>query len=183
MFCSHKSATRDTFTCNNIGVAPQVQPYLAFWPVAPAGATTSADGNTQTFSTNGLLNLKENYATSRVDHHISQNDTLSGSWMYDRGPYTQPDALGNVTSSLFSSREMVGLEENHVFSPTLVNTARFGYSRSHGINGGVLGAINPVAGDTTLGGRGGIAAPLINICGVVTKNNILFIAFSNLLGL
>jgi hypothetical protein len=181
IYCSPNNANPGTFTCNNIGVAPQVQPYLAFWPVAPAGATTSADGNTQTFSTNGLLNLKENYATSRVDHHISQNDTLSGSWMYDRGPYTQPDALGNVTSSLFSLREMVGLEETHVFSPTLVNTARFGYNRSHGINGGIVGAINPVAGDTTLGVRPGIAAPIINLGGVVTTTNSVGSASQNLL--
>src|SRR5258706_4599429 len=181
IFCSPNNANPGTFTCNNIGVAPQVQPYLAFWPVAPAGATTSADGNTQTFSTNGLLNLKENYATSRVDHHISQNDTLSGSWMYDRGPYTQPDALGNVTSSLFSLREMVGLEETHVFSPTLVNTARFGYNRSHGINGGIVGAINPVAGAPNLGVMPWIAAPIINLGGVVTNTKPVASASQNLL--
>ena len=59
-------------------------------------------GGTQSFSTTGLLNLHENYATVRVDHHFSDKDTLSGSWMFDRGPYTQPDPLLNVTSSLLS---------------------------------------------------------------------------------
>ena len=166
---------------NQITVAPQVVPFLSFWPVAPAGATTIGNGDTQSFPINGLLNLKENYATSRVDHHFSENDTLSGSWLYDRGPYTQPDALGNVRSSLFSLREMVGLEENHVFSPTLVNTARFGYNRSHGINGGIVGAITPVAGDTTLGVRPGIAAPIINLGGVVTNTNSVGSASQNLL--
>ena len=79
------------------------------------------------------------------------SDTLNASWMFDRGPYTQPDPLLNVTSSLFSLREMVGAEETHIFSPTLVNTARIGYNRSHGINGGVVGAINPIADNTSLG--------------------------------
>jgi hypothetical protein len=150
-----------TFTCTNFGVSSAVQPYLAFWPVAPSGASTSPDGNTQTFSTNGLLNLKENYATARVDHHFSENDTLSGSWMFDRGPYTQPDPLLNVTSSLFSFRQMYEVEETHTFSSSLVNAARFGYNRSHGINGGIVGPINAIAGNSTLGVRPGLNAPII----------------------
>ncbi|MBZ5659389.1 MAG: carboxypeptidase regulatory-like domain-containing protein [Acidobacteriia bacterium] len=144
------------------GVSLFVKPYLGFWPTPPStGSTVSSTGDTVSFPTNGLLNLKENYASARVDHHFSDNDTLSGSWMFDRGPYTQPDALLNVTSSLFSFRQMYGVEETHVFSSTLVNTARFGYNRSHGINGGIVGAINPIAADTTLGVRPGIASPIV----------------------
>ena len=164
-YCKPNNTTPVTYTCSNVGVAPQVAPYLGFWPVAPAGATLSPDGNTASFSTNGLLKLKENYATAKVDHHFSDNDTMNASWMFDRGPYTQPDPLLNVISSLFSLREMIGVEETHIFSPTLVNTARVGYSRSHGINGGIVGAINPIAGDTTLGDRPGIPAPIITISG------------------
>jgi hypothetical protein len=154
------------------GVWLAAKPYLAFWPVAPAGATTSANGDTQTFTTNGLLRLKEHYATIRVDHHISDNDTLSGSWMFDRGPYTQPDPLLNVTSGLFSLRQMFGIEETHTFSSSLVNTARFGYSRSHGINGQVVSAITPVAGDLTLGVRPGIAAPIISGAGIAATSSL-----------
>ncbi len=171
-----------TFTCNNVGVAPQVAPYLGFWPTAPAGATISPDGNTASFPTNGLLKLKENYATAKVDHHFSDRDSASASWMFDRGPYTQPDPLLNVTTSLFSEREMVALQETHTFSSTLVNTARFGFNRSQGINGGIVGAINPIAADTTLGVRAGIAAPIINIAaGGVTPSASVGSATQNLL--
>lgn len=166
---------------HSITVDPAVVPYLAFWPVAPTtGATTSANGDTQTFTTNGLLRLEEHYATVRVDQHISDSDTLSGSWMFDRGPYTQPDPLLNVTSGLFSFRQMYGIEETHTFSSSLVNTARFGYSRSHGINGQVVSAITPVAGDLTLGVRPGIAAPIIAGTGL-TQTNSLGSASQNLL--
>ena len=149
-----------------------VQPYLAFWPVAPVGSTLSSDGNTNSFSTNGLLKLKENYASARVDHHFSEKDSLSGSWLFDRGPYTQPDALLDITSSLFSFRQMYGIEETHVFSPSFVNTARFGFNRSHGINGGVVGANVPVAGDTSLGVRPGIPAPIISISGLTATSSV-----------
>src|SRR6185437_803242 len=67
---------------HSVTVSPAVVPYLGFWPVAPAGATTSLNGDTQTFTTNGLLKLKENYASARVDHHISDSDTLSGTWLF-----------------------------------------------------------------------------------------------------
>jgi Carboxypeptidase regulatory-like domain len=165
---------------NANGVSLAVVPYLDFWPVAPAGTPLSATGDTQTFTTNGLLRLKEHYATVRVDEHISDSDTLSGSWLFDRGPYTQPDALLNVTSGLFSFRQMYGIEETHTFSSSLVNTARFGYSRSHGINGQVVSAINPVAGDLTLGVRPGIASPIIAGTGL-TNTNSLGSASQNLL--
>ena len=137
---------------------------------------------TQTFATTGLLNLHENYATARVDHHFSESDTISGSWLFDRGPYTQPDPLLDVTSSLFSFRQMYDVEETHIFSPTLVNTARFGYSRSHGINGGVVGAINPIAADTSLGVRPGIPAPIITLSsGELTSTSSVGSASQNLL--
>ena len=122
--------------------------------------------------TNGLLKLKENYASARVDHHFSEKDSLSGSWLFDRGPYTQPDALLDITSSLFSFRQMYGIEETHVFSPSFVNTARFGFNRSHGINGGVVGANVPVAGDTSLGVRPGIPAPIISISGLTATSSV-----------
>jgi hypothetical protein len=147
-------------------------PYLGFWPVAPADAITSLNGDTQTFTTNGLLKLKENYASARVDHHISDSDTLSGTWLFDRGPYTQPDPLLNVLSGLFSFRQMYGIEETHIFSPTLVNTARFGFNRSHGINGQVVTALTPIAGDLTLGVRPGIAAPIISGTGLTATNSV-----------
>ena len=184
IFCKPVSPATNppTYTCANDGVSNAVQPYLAFWPVAPAGATLSPDGNTDKFSTNGLLNLKENYATAKVDHHFSDSDTMNASWMFDRGPYTQPDPLLNVTSSLFSFRQMYGVEETHIFSPTLVNTARFGYNRSHGINGGVVGAINPIAADTTLGVRPGIPSPIITFSnGGITSTASVGSASQNLL--
>ncbi len=182
-FCKPNGTTPPiTYTCTNDGVSPAVAPYLGFWPVAPAGAVLSADGNTDKFATNGLLKLKENYATAKVDHHFSDSDSLNASWMYDRGPYTQPDPLLNVISSLFSLREMVSAEETHIFSPTLVNTARVGYNRSHGINGGVVGAINPIAADTTLGDRPGIPAPIITMSnGGITSTASVGSASQNLL--
>ncbi len=171
----HRSATFfDTVpsAASRAAAVPAIRPYLAFWPVAPAGAPSSDGGVTQNLTVNALLNLKEHYATARVDHHFSDKDTLSGSWLFDRGPQTQPDPLANVLTELFSFRQMYGIEETHVFSPTLVNTMRFGFNRVHGINGGPVSAITAVAGDTTLGVRPGIPAPIITVSGLTATNSL-----------
>src|SRR5665213_2490072 len=77
---------------------------------------------------------------------------------------------------------MVALEETHTFSSTFVNTARVGYNRSHGINGGVVGALNPIASDTSLGDRPGIPAPIISISsGGITPTASVGSASQNLL--
>src|SRR3984957_19016354 len=157
-------------TCTNVGVSPAVQPYLGLWPTG--NGPLSADGNTQTFTYPGLFHLNENYASARIDHHLSNNDTLSGSWTFDRGPYTQPDALGNVLTSLYSSRQMFEAEETHIFSPTLVNTARVGYSRSHGISGVTASALTPIAADTTLGVQPGMSAPILTVGGLTATNSV-----------
>jgi hypothetical protein len=60
---------------NPNGISLTIVPYLNFWPTAPAGSPFSANGDTQTFTTNGVVNLKENYATVRVDHQFSSSDT------------------------------------------------------------------------------------------------------------
>jgi TonB dependent receptor len=89
--------------------------------------------------------------------------------------------LLDVTSSLFSFRQMYGIEETHVFSPALVNTARFGFNRSHGVNGGIVGAINPIAADTSLGVRPGLPAPIITFSSGVTSTASVGSASRNLL--
>lgn len=157
-------------TCKNVGVSPAVQPYLALWPTGTG--PLSADGNTQTFTYDGLFHLNENYASARVDHHFSDNDTLAASWMYDNGPYTEPDALGNVVTNLFSSRQMYEVEETHIFSATLVNTARVGYSRSHGVSGQTASALTAIGGDTSLGVRAGLAAPILSVPGLTPTTTV-----------
>ena len=56
----------------------------------------------------------------------------------------------------------------HVFSATLVNTVRVGYSRSVGQQNLPVAATNPLADDTSLGIGGGAHAPTINVQSGIT---------------
>ena len=72
-----------------------------------------------------------------------------------------PDALDNVLIGNTSVRQMIALEETHIFSPSLVNSLRGGFSRVTAISAMSLQAINPLAADLSLGSFPGRPAPQI----------------------
>jgi hypothetical protein len=145
---------------------PAIQPYLALWPIAPAGAPDAA--GIQTYNVNVGTIANENYFITRLDHKISTTDSLTGSYFFDSGPQSQADPLGNTVHQVFSRRQMFSFEETHLFSAGLVNTARLGYSRALGkINDPLSG--DAVAKDAALAIAPGAAAPpQIPVAGLTT---------------
>jgi hypothetical protein len=145
---------------------PAIQPYLALWPVAPAGAP-DANG-IQTFPVSIKTVATENNVIARADHKISAADSLWGSYFFDSGPQKQADPLGNTVHQVLSRRQTGTAEETHVFSAALVNTFRAGFSRA-------VGKINdPVSGDTVATdpalaiAPGAKATPQIPVSGLTT---------------
>ena len=148
-----------------------VIPYLAFFPLPNAGLV--GNGDTGTFNTSGIERLTENYVTVRGDHHFSDKDSLAASWFYDNAPLTMPDSLVESLTENFTRRQMVGLEETHIFSPSLVNTARFGYSLVRAKVTAPVAALIPLAKDPSLGAIPGRFAPVLNVPGLVTMQGAL----------
>ena len=100
----------------------------------------------------------EDYFITRLDHKISTNDSLNGSYFIDSGPQSQADPLGNTIHKVFSRRQTGTFEETHIFNPRLLNTVRLGYSRAFGqINSPVSG--DAVAKDAALAVAPGASAP------------------------
>ena len=153
-----------------VPVSAAVAPYLAFWP--KGNGALSANGDTQVFTYPGLLHLNEHYVSLRLDQHFSTHDSLAGSWFYDHAPQTQPDALGTILTQLLSSRQMYSVEETHIFSSSLVNTARVGFSRVLGVVNATVSALNPIASDTSLGTIPGHNAPIISVPGLTSTASV-----------
>jgi hypothetical protein len=148
-----------------ITIDPTVQKALALWPL-PNGAILPP-GNTAIFSFAGNSVLPENFATARIDQTISASDTLSGTYQFDRGSVVGPDVLQGVNIGSRTSREFVEIGEIHVFSPTLLNSARVGFNRSTSVNGYNAGVINPAADDPSLSAIPGVpGAPSISVPGL-----------------
>ncbi len=106
-----------------------VQPLLNLWPTAPAGAP-DFNGIAEAFSS-PLQTIREDFGTVRLDHIFSQKDSLAAIYTVDDGGDVTATPLDPFSADIVGLREQVlSLEETHVFSPTLLNTARAGYSRA-----------------------------------------------------
>lgn len=108
---------------------PSVQPLLNLWPT-PTASDPDFNGIAQV-SSSPLQTIREDFGTARVDHIFSDKDTLSAVYTIDDGGDVTATILNPYSTDILNLREQVAsLEETHVFSPTLLNVARFGYSRA-----------------------------------------------------
>ena len=152
-------------TCT-VKVDPAAAAELAMFPHPTPGTSAKDKGK---FINSGLQIVPENFYTARVDHKLSRNDGLFGTYLFDDTDFTQPDSFNNVLLKSHTRRQTVVLGESHTFGPSVVNAARVGYSRSHALNLIPFGAINPAAALTSLGSTTGQAAPIVAISGY-TRN-------------
>jgi hypothetical protein len=133
------------------------------FPTASQIDPGSDNGTTATFTFLANQITSEDFFTTRIDHKLSSSDTLFGTYLFDRGQTASPDAFNFKNIGTRSRRHTLALEETHVFTPSLLNTARFGFNRTVSIAPTTLGAINPAASDTTLGFVPGLTVGLVNI--------------------
>jgi hypothetical protein len=120
--------------------APSVQPLLNLWPTPTAKDLDFAAPGTcpppincgiaEVFSS-PLQTIREDFGTIRVDRIFSQKDSLVTTYTVDDGGDVTATPVNPFGSDVVSLREQVlSLEETHVFSATLVNSARVGFSRA-----------------------------------------------------
>ncbi len=110
-----------------VGVNSAVQPLLALWPVQNGPDLGSGIG--EAFSS-PLQRIREDFGTTRLDYNISNKDLLFGVYTIDDSDANTPTAnpLSSVVEAL--REQVVSIQEQHVFSASLLNTARVGYSRA-----------------------------------------------------
>lgn len=112
-----------------VGVAPGVAPLFSLWP-APDANSPDLGGIAEVFNS-PLQTIRDDFGTTRLDHLFSDNDTMSAVYTIDDSNDVTPTSTNLYSTDLESLREQVlSLSETHVFSPSLLNTARFGYSRA-----------------------------------------------------
>ncbi len=107
--------------------APSVRPFLNLWPVA--NGPDLGGGVAEAFNS-PTQRIREDFGTTRFDANLSANDLLFAVYTVDDSIANTPtqNPLSLIDESL---REQVfSVQEQHVFSPRLLNTARFGLSRA-----------------------------------------------------
>jgi hypothetical protein len=144
-----------------VTVDPAVQKYLGLYP---APQDCGADVCGLTFSAQQVIN--ENFFTTRIDHKFSATDSLFGTYLFDKTPYSSPDSMGNVGLGSLSSRQIVAAEETHSFTPIFVNAVRFGFNHEAVNNNQSLKALNSAAADVSLAAFAGRDAAFVNVSGL-----------------
>ncbi|HEX3544530.1 MAG TPA: TonB-dependent receptor, partial [Candidatus Acidoferrum sp.] len=148
-----------------VAIDPLIQKYLALYPV-PKDCGAGIDVCPYNF--NGQQVVNENFVTTRIDHRFSEKDSVLGTYLYDRTPYTSPDPFGNVGLVTLTARQILAIEETHAFTSTFVNAIRFGYNHENVNNNMSAGAMNPAAADASLGAFANRNASVVSVGGMTT---------------
>src|SRR5213594_933950 len=106
-----------------------------FWPLPNSTEVLSAEGlptGTAYNYNNGVQKIHENFVMTRMDYIISPKDSLFGNYTFSDGQRDQPQPDTYYTMYVPLRNQTFGLQETHVFSPTVVNSATLGWVRPYG---------------------------------------------------
>jgi hypothetical protein len=106
--------------------------FMALWPQSNGPevvASGLATGVAQNFNS-PLQKIREDFGTARFDQNISGKDTLTAAYTVDDGDNTSPLTNPFFGTIAFLRSQVASVQETHVFSPRLLNTARTGFSRA-----------------------------------------------------
>jgi hypothetical protein len=111
---------------------PSIRPLLALWPDANGPelltSTRANSGIAEAFS-NPRQHIREDFGTLRFDQIVSENDSLSAVYTIDDSQAKSPTSNPITFVKLTLREQVASLSETHIFSPTVVNRATFGFSR------------------------------------------------------
>lgn len=120
----------------------------AFFPL-PDPATVNADTGQFTFTS--TQKTTENFFIVRGDHIFSEKNRIFATVMFDKASQSIPDEFGNKLYQNPTRRNVVAVEHNHIFTPQLLNSLRFGFNVDNVQSPSGATAINPKTADTSFG--------------------------------
>jgi len=159
------AARAGNLSTGQITVDPNVLSFVnAFYPL-PNGALLGA-GDTGIFTFSGQQITPENYFTLKIDHKVSEQDSVSGTYMFDAGTVRQPDELNDKRTGYDSRRQVFTANETHTFNPHFLSSFRFGINRVVAITGLTFPSGNSYASDPSFGTVPGKNAAGVSVPGL-----------------
>ena len=91
------------------------------------------------FVTAGDQAVNDDYGTARVDYKFSDKDSIDASFYRDYSDWAKPGTFDFETTGYILPNMSAAVEENHIFSPSLMqmNSARIGWTQSIVTNPGI----------------------------------------------
>lgn len=110
-----------------VKVNPAVVPYLALYPL-PNG-TDFGDGVGQYISTVNTP-TSEDYVVAKVDHNISDSDSLWGRYVFDNSNTLSQNAFQGFNNLGLTRRQFFTVGERKILSPQLLNDFESSFNRN-----------------------------------------------------
>ncbi|MFN7949711.1 MAG: TonB-dependent receptor [Blastocatellia bacterium] len=143
-----ENARNGILAAGKVTVDAAVKPFLVIYPLPNAGLIGNGDTGRYAFHAGRISN--ENYYIGRIDHKFSDKDSINGVYFFDDADIVSPDEFNNKNVGQASTRQAFTMEETHIFSSTLINSLRLGFSRTVAGNGLSTDILNPVLKDPAL---------------------------------
>jgi Carboxypeptidase regulatory-like domain len=160
-----------TGALTKVGLGNGVAPLLNLWPAQNGPelldpATGFNTGIAEAFSS-PVQHIREDFGTTRFDANLSANDLLFAVYTVDDSTANTPtqNPFSVINESL--REQVASVQEQHVFSSKLLNTARAGYSRAIFF---FLGSSTPLGGGDITGWVAGRPIGAIVIAGSTASN-------------
>jgi Carboxypeptidase regulatory-like domain/TonB dependent receptor len=123
--CPYQTISTNPLKC---AVAPGVQPWLDLYPL-PNGRDLGNGTGELSFVTKQPTN--EDYFTVKVDRNFSSKESMFVRYTFDNSSITSPGPLPIVSQPQTARQQYLTVQEDSVFSPTTLNTVRFGMTKSN----------------------------------------------------
>ncbi len=109
------------------------------------GPNQSANNYTYTFPYPQDNYVREDF-TQRLDYNITDKNRLMGRLIIDDTSYVLPDNYPVFTWTRVRFNYNAVVEDTHIFTPNVVNTARVGVYKEQPTDGGTVYGVTPVSG-------------------------------------
>ena len=171
------------------GVAPEVAPYLALYPMPGQGNTLLNDFGDGTALVAGPASTPttDDFVGVKIDHHLSDNQQMSATYNFDDAEHNGPfSILGEVNNgsgtggAVTSLRHIFGFGLTSIISPTTLNEFHFGFSHTVAA-GDIALASRRDWGDLTFGadrsGEAAVSQGVENFFGQINPGDASAIGF------
>jgi hypothetical protein len=112
----------------NVAVSPVIQPYLDLYPRANRDAVPGDGVAEHAFAFNQPTD--QDFFTLKIEQRFSDSNSLSARYIVDDASIERPLNFPQFAIREESTNQYLALEQLSVFSSSLLNTARLGFSRT-----------------------------------------------------
>ncbi len=116
-------------TLQRVPIAPEIAPYLKIWPL-PNGPASGPNSGAGTLLSSANQRTSEYYFLNRVDHHLTDKQSVFARFTFDQGSLAVPDTIPIDTNVIATRTRSATVQLVSIWSPKLLSTSRVGYNRT-----------------------------------------------------